>query len=46
MIRSWRHLDFFQYEAWLHADVPRIQCPGVATQAGSADGLQSSSKRQ
>ena len=21
--RSWRHLDFFQFEAWLHADVPR-----------------------
>ena len=26
--RSWRHLDFFQYEAWLHAQVPRIQCGG------------------
>lgn len=24
--RSWRHLDFFQFEAWLHADVPRITC--------------------
>lgn len=24
--KSWRHLDFFQYEAWLHADVPRIGC--------------------
>lgn len=24
--RSWRHLDFFQYEAWLHADVPRVRC--------------------
>ena len=24
--RSWRHLDFFQYEAWLHADVPRVEC--------------------
>ncbi len=24
--RSWRHLDFFQFEAWLHADVPRVQC--------------------
>ena len=24
--RSWRHLDFFQFEAWLHADVPRIGC--------------------
>ena len=26
--RSWRHLDFFQFEAWLHADVPRIACGG------------------
>lgn len=24
--RQWRHLDFFQYEAWLHAPVPRIAC--------------------
>ncbi len=24
--RDWRHLDFFQYEAWLHADVPRVDC--------------------
>jgi transposase len=24
--RSWRHLDFFQYEAWLHAEVPRVTC--------------------
>ena len=26
--RSWRHLDFFQFEAWLHADVPRVACSG------------------
>jgi len=26
--RSWRHLDFFQYEAWLHAEVPRVHCEG------------------
>ncbi|MBA3057097.1 ISL3 family transposase [Rhodoferax sp.] len=26
--REWRHLDFFQYEAWLHAEVPRIACNG------------------
>jgi len=34
--RSWRHLDFFQYEAWLHADVPRVQCTGCGktTQVG------------
>jgi transposase len=24
--RAWRHLDLFQYEAWLHADVPRVAC--------------------
>ena len=24
--REWRHLDFFQFEAWLHAEVPRIAC--------------------
>ena len=24
--RSWRHLDFFQFEAWLHCGVPRIAC--------------------
>ena len=24
--RQWRHLDFFQYEAWLHAQLPRIEC--------------------
>ena len=33
--RSWRHLDFFQFEAWLHADVPRVKCGscGKTTQA-------------
>lgn len=24
--RSWRHLNFFQYECYLHAPVPRIDC--------------------
>ena len=34
--RSWRHLDFFQFEAWLHADVPRIACGdcGKTSQVG------------
>lgn len=34
--RSWRHLDFFQFEAWLHADVPRVVCGGCGktTQLG------------
>ncbi len=26
MRRQWRHLDFFQFEAWLHAEVPRVAC--------------------
>lgn len=24
--RSWRHLNFFQYEAYIHCPVPRIKC--------------------
>jgi transposase len=34
--RSWRHLDFFQFEAWLHAEVPRVGCTacGKTTQLG------------
>jgi transposase len=24
--RSWRHLHFFQFEAWIHCELPRIQC--------------------
>jgi len=24
--RTWKHLNFFQYEAYIHADLPRIQC--------------------
>jgi transposase len=24
--RSWRHMDFFQYEAHLHTEVPRVAC--------------------
>lgn len=24
--RRWRHLNFFQYQAWVHADVPRVHC--------------------
>ena len=31
--RTWRHLDFFQYRAYIHALVPRVACPahGVRT---------------
>jgi transposase len=25
--KTWRHLDFFQYQAHLHARLPRVQCP-------------------
>lgn len=24
--KEWRHLNFFQHEAWLRAQVPRVQC--------------------
>lgn len=24
--KSWRHLNFFQYEAYIHARVPRVRC--------------------
>jgi transposase len=30
LMREWRHLDFFQFEAWLHAEVPRIACTNCA----------------
>jgi transposase len=26
MERQWRHLDFFQYEAYIHARIPRTNC--------------------
>ena len=25
--KTWRHLDFFQHQAYLSARVPRVQCP-------------------
>ena len=25
--KSWRHLNFFQYETYIHAWVPRVNCP-------------------
>ncbi|HEX9312207.1 MAG TPA: ISL3 family transposase [Actinomycetota bacterium] len=25
--KTWRHLDFFQHQAYLHARVPRVACP-------------------
>jgi len=26
-MQEWRHLDFFQHQAFLHARTPRITCP-------------------
>lgn len=26
--RSWRHLNFFQFQAFIHADLPRVKCSG------------------
>ena len=33
---SWRHLDLFDFETWLHCDVPRVACSscGKNTQVG------------
>lgn len=33
MERTWHHLNFFQYKAFIHASVPRVACPehGVRT---------------
>ena len=25
-VKTWRHLDFFQHQAYLHARVPRVRC--------------------
>ena len=25
--KTWRHMDFFQYKAFLHARLPRVRCP-------------------
>lgn len=32
--RSWRHLDFFQFEAYVHCELPRVSCSacGATTQ--------------
>jgi transposase len=27
--KTWQHLNFFQYEAYLHARVPRVNCPNA-----------------
>jgi len=29
--KTWRHLDFFQHQAYLHARVPRVICPAHGT---------------
>ena len=26
-LRTWRHLDFFEYQTYLHCRVPRVSCP-------------------
>ena len=30
----WRHLNFFQYKAFIHADAPRVSCPRHGVGAG------------
>lgn len=48
--RVWRHLNFFQYKAFIHAAMPRVTCPahGVRTVPapwGPAAGSRSCSRR-
>ena len=49
--KTWRHLDFFEHEAYLTARVPRVRCPehGVhlvaVAWARAQSGLRCSSKR-
>lgn len=31
--RVWRHLNFFQYKAFIHAGVPRVACPAHGVRA-------------
>ncbi len=31
--KEWRHLNFFQHEAYLHARVPRVRCEDKAAKA-------------
>ena len=31
--RVWRHLNFFQYKAFIHAGVPRVTCPAHGVHA-------------
>jgi transposase len=33
MEKSWRHLDFFQHQAFIHARVPRVECPECGVKA-------------
>ncbi|KFI91128.1 N-acetylmuramoyl-L-alanine amidase, partial [Bifidobacterium saguini DSM 23967] len=32
--RVWRHLNFFQYKAFIHAGVPRVTCPARGRSSG------------
>ena len=32
--KTWRHLDFFQHKAFLHARLPRVRCPEHGAGAG------------
>ena len=38
MERTWRHLNFFRYKAFVHVSVPRVACPGRGVRAVGASG--------
>ena len=41
--KSWRHLNFFEHEAYLHARVPRVTCKGCGIKQVSAPWARSDS---
>ena len=32
--RTWRHLDFFEHQTFLHGRIPRIICPDCGVKTG------------
>ena len=37
--KTWRHLDFFQHQAYLHARVPRVRCAAHGVRQAIQSGL-------
>ena len=41
--KRWRHLDFFQHRAYLHARVPRVRCPACGVKQAAVPWSESGS---